>query len=481
MPTIRIIGTGTGDLDLLTVKAVNSLKNGNKTFVNTEKDNIIEFLEQNSIIYSTYDSIYNNNSSYKRICDNITSDLVKKCRQYGIINYCVPGNPRIDDEITHILLQKSKKEGFEVELIEGLSITYSNLLKVNKGNNEINILTSNNINSFSLDVNKNNLITIRDDYNLLHIKEKLERIYGSGYIIYIIMSKKSDTQNKKIPINELERYDNILNIYIPKTKKYNRKTYNMYNLMNIMEKLRSKGGCPWDREQTHRSLREFVVEEAYEVVDAIDKEDVELLIEELGDILLQVVFHSQIAAENNNFYLYDVITRVCKKMIYRHPHVFNNIDAKDAKCAKQSWDSMKDKEKNISTYTERLIDIPKGLCALGRSYKVQKKAADVGFDWDKVEDAFLKVVEEYEELKQASRGDNLENIEEELGDLLFSVVNVSRFLNVNPEIALNNTINKFIKRFSIMEEQSSRRGKDLKEMSLKEMDDMWNMAKIHKK
>ena len=244
-----------------------------------------------------------------------------------------------------------------------------------------------------------------------------------------------------------------------------------------MERLRSKEGCPWDRAQTHQSLRSCLIEEAYEVLDAIDKNDYKLLKEELGDLLLQVIFHSTIAKQNNEFELEDVIDGICKKIIYRHPHVFEQKKANDKTQAMQSWESQKNKEKNYKTTSESMKNIPKDLPALMKANKIQKKAKDVGFDWDNIDDVVKKIEEEKNELIQAKQKNDKENIKEEAGDLLFSVVNLVRFLDVEPETALNDTCKKFINRFSEVENRINKKGKSMKDMDLESLDSVWDDVK----
>ena len=247
-------------------------------------------------------------------------------------------------------------------------------------------------------------------------------------------------------------------------------------LGNIVRVLRKE--CPWDQAQTHDSLKSCLLEEAYEVVEAINNKDDENLEEELGDVLLQVVFHGVLGEENNRFDLMGVINRECEKMIRRHPHVFlkESIDTIDKVLDK--WENVKRKERGNSSHTERLMEVPKALPALLRSFKLQAKAAQAGFDWEEVSDAFLKVEEELSELRQAISQDDQNGMTEELGDLLFSIVNVARFLKVNPEEALNSTSVKFIRRFSEIERNAKTSGKNLEEMSLKEMDELWEGAKL---
>lgn len=251
----------------------------------------------------------------------------------------------------------------------------------------------------------------------------------------------------------------------------------LIQLVHILKQLRGEEGCPWDKVQTHESLKPCLIEESYEVIDAIDKKDMQSLEEELGDVLLQVVFHANIAEEQGCFDVDDVINTVSKKMLYRHPHVFGDVEAGDVSQAINTWEEMKRSEKGEKSYTDKMRDIPAGLPALMKSYKVQKKAAEVGFDWEHVESAFEKIREETEELIEIYQQEDKAKIEEELGDLLFAVVNAARFLKVDPEIALNTTITKFINRFSYIEKMAKSQSKRIEDMSLEEMDAFWEESK----
>lgn len=255
------------------------------------------------------------------------------------------------------------------------------------------------------------------------------------------------------------------------------KQYTIEDLLEIMEKLRGENGCPWDRVQTHESIKKSMIEEAYEAIDALDSGDDKAFSNELGDVLLQVVFHAQIAKERGAFTFDDCLNEVCDKLISRHTHVFGEDKASDAKESLEVWEKNKKKEKGLKTYTDALKDVAHYLPALMRAEKVQKKAANAGFDWDSIDGAFEKIKEESDEVLQAVRNDDRDNIEEEIGDLLFSVVNVARFLDVTPETALIKSINKFITRFEKVENRVTEMKKDMKDMSLDEFDGIWNEVK----
>ncbi|NJD01060.1 MAG: nucleoside triphosphate pyrophosphohydrolase [Ruminiclostridium sp.] len=253
--------------------------------------------------------------------------------------------------------------------------------------------------------------------------------------------------------------------------------YDLKDLLDIMTLLRSADGCPWDREQTHDSLKRYMIEETYEVLEQIDKKDSGKLCDELGDLLLQVVFHAQLSKENGEFDMDDVITGICRKLISRHTHVFGEAKADTSEKVLENWEEIKKKEKGIESHTGVLKDVPSNLPALMRSFKVQQKAARVGFDWDKIDDVIAKVDEEIQELKDVYKSNNMERITDEMGDALFALVNLSRFLKIQPELALTGTTNKFIKRFAYIESESLKNGKKLEEMNLAEMDELWNEAK----
>jgi len=246
-------------------------------------------------------------------------------------------------------------------------------------------------------------------------------------------------------------------------------------LVDIMRLLRSDKGCPWDRVQTHSSLKASLIEETYEVIEAIDEEDFARLREELGDLLLQIVFHAQIASEEGKFNICDVVEGICAKMRHRHPHVFGDATVKDAEEVLARWHEMKAAEKGSASSV--LAGIPKSLPALLRAWRVQRRASKVGFDWENAGDVLKKVREEFRELESAVAAGDREGAAGEIGDLLFSIVNLARFLDVEPEEALQCTVDKFIRRFQYIEKALKAEGKSLKHATLEEMDKLWEESK----
>ena len=245
-------------------------------------------------------------------------------------------------------------------------------------------------------------------------------------------------------------------------------------LVNIVSRLRAPDGCPWDRVQTNHTLIPYFIEEVYEVIESVDDGDWDLVKEELGDILLHIVFQASIAEDEKNFQIIDSLDNINKKLINRHPHVFGDAKAEAAFHAKQNWEAAKHKEKGRES---RLDGVPNSLPSLIRAQRRQQKASYAGFDWEKIEQVWGKVNEEIIELKEAEISGNNQHIEEEIGDLLFAIVNLSRYLTISSEDALRKTNQKFIRRFKKVEEGIKAKGKKLDEASLEEMDYLWNEAK----
>lgn len=251
--------------------------------------------------------------------------------------------------------------------------------------------------------------------------------------------------------------------------------YGYEDLLHLVHVLRSPEGCPWDRVQTHSSLRRCFLEETCEAVEAIDRDDPDSLREELGDVLLQVVFHADLASDAGQFTMDDVCDGIVKKMVYRHPHVFGSTAPEDASRGPAAWDELKRKEKGQTTHAQELDSVARTLPQLWRAEKLQKKAAAAGFDWPDVSGALDKLDEEVAELRQAVAENS--NISEELGDVLFAAVKVGRFAGIDPEEALSSTCEKFIRRFRLVEEAASRQGNAMEDLSAEELEELWQDAK----
>lgn len=253
--------------------------------------------------------------------------------------------------------------------------------------------------------------------------------------------------------------------------------YDIDDLIQLVTVLRAPGGCPWDREQTHDSIRKNFIEETYEVIEAINKKDPEGLREELGDVLLQVALHSEMERERGTFDFGDVVNDICQKLVIRHPHVFGDVTAENEKEALSRWDDIKLKTKGMKKQSESMIKVPRELPALMRAQKIQSKAAKAGFDWEHIDGAFEKLFEEINELKAALKQGSYSDTADEFGDVLFSCVNIARFIDVDSEEALTYSTDKFMNRYILVEKLAQEQGMDMKNSSIDELDALWIKAK----
>lgn len=478
---IKIIGLGPGAKDALTIGALEILKNSSKIYLRTEKHPTVEYLKNNNIKFETYDDKYEEGESFDQVYKSIADDLINRYTEFDDIVYAVPGHPLVAEKSVNILLELCKKKSIKTEIIPAVSFIDAIMesLKIDPIEG-IKIIDAFDVKNQVLDKRVGTVITqVYDKFIASEVKLALMEYYKDDCEIYFIRAAgvKELESIRKIPLYELDRQqdiDYLTSIFIPQNLN---SAKDFYDLLDVMEKLRSNDGCPWDKEQNHESLKRYLIEESYEVLEAIDEKDDDKLAEELGDVLLQVVFHAQIGKEEGFFNINDVIEKICTKMITRHPHVFSNTSADTSKEVLVNWDKIKKKEQGLKSYTDELKHIAKNLPALMRAEKVQKKAAKVGFDWEKIEDALDKVLEEYYEVKDVYKSKEMVKIVEEIGDLIFASVNVARFLDIDPEFALNYTIEKFIKRFAYIEETAKSKGVDMSNMTLEQMDMLWEEAK----
>ncbi len=481
MGKIYVVGLGPGSVDALTLGAVNRIKGGKNNFLRTEKHPTIKYFHDNNIEYKSYDYIYDSEEEFLTVYKTIVEELKKEAEAEDEINYYVPGNPMVAEKTVELLIESD----LEIEIVSGMSFIEPMIEIVKRDPiNGLKIVDGSVFDSLMVDINVDTIITqVYNKRILSEVKIILSEIYSDDHIVWLIHSGGISDEEKiiKIPVFDLDRSEEIgplTSIFVPKIEKNIKKIYDFNDIMGIMRILRGSDGCPWDIEQTHESIRQSLIEEAYEVVDAIDSKDYDNLCEELGDLLLQVVFHSQIAYEEGEFNPIDITSSLANKLILRHPHVFSQKNVENSTEVLYNWNKIKYANRNITTLTGILRDLPK-LPALMLSYKVQDKAASIGFDWDNIQGPIDKVNEEFDEVLDAMNkyGKEDERVEGEVGDLLFAVVNLSRFLDVNPEVALNRAINKFIKRLEVMEDKSQEIGKNLEDMTLEELDQLWNAAK----
>jgi tetrapyrrole methylase family protein/MazG family protein len=478
-PKITLVGLGPGREDEITLGALKALEQGQQVILRTGRHGIVPFLRERGIRFSTLDDVYNACENF----DDIYPEMIKRiaaAAEEGDVVLGLPGHPLIGERLTYEMLKELGEPAYQIEVLPGISRADALVAVVRKSGVEgLKVLSADELPAAQLDPGLVTVVIgVHDNILASELKVSLLNAYPPDLNIYLSrQNQDGELISEEIPLHTLDhsrKFDHTSCIYLPALGLRELTTYQFRHLVEIMEMLRATEGCPWDREQDHMTLKQYLIEETYEVLEAIDLQNMDKLAEELGDVLLQVVFHAQIASEHGEFGIGDVITGVCQKMIDRHPHIFGNVKVSTSADVLVNWEAIKKEEKGFKNHTQVLKDVPSNLPALMRSFKVQKKAAQAGFDWDHVEDAMAKVEEELRELREVYQEGPEEKVKEELGDLLFAVVNVCRFLKQEPELALTATTEKFIKRFAYIEQNA---GRPLEEMTLEEMDSLWNQAK----
>lgn len=487
MGKLSIVGLGPGSSDNITIGAIERMVKADKVILRTGKHPVIPYLKSKGIKFITFDDIYDKSDTFEEVYETIARKIVDMAKKYQNVVYAVPGHPYVAEKSVECILKLCEEcTDINIEVIPAMSFidVIISELKIDPVYG-LKIIDGLSLSKEKPDKRCGNIITqIYSRIVASEIKLKLMEIYDDDYKVTMIKRAGIPGEQKieTMPlymIDRVEWIDYLTSLYIPPVKAIIQNRYDIDDLIDIMTILRSENGCPWDREQNHRTLRKYLLEECYEVIDAIEQNSDEKILEELGDVLLQVVFHSQIAKERGAFDFSDIVNSECRKMILRHPHIFGDENIKTSGGVLKRWEEIKKQEKGIVSHTDMLKEVPRYMPALMRGYKVQEKAAKVGFDWDRVEDALSKVHEELDELKEVYKESNKERISEELGDLIFAAVNVARFLDVEPENAVHKTIEKFIKRFEYIEKTAAKNGHNMEDMSLTEMDKLWNEAKMH--
>jgi len=513
--TITIVGLGSGNENQLTIGAWRALKSAPRVFLRTERHPAAEWLRAEGIRFESFDSIYERHSSFGDVYEAIAGRLLDEGRK-GDIVYAVPGHPMVAEETVRRLLavrsgneEADGKDGREtsgnrdvpdVVLIGGVSFLDEAFARLGFDPIEgFQLLDAETISPQAIRPRLHTVIgQVYDRRTASDVKLALMEIYPDDYPVVVAhdLGIAGAERIRRLPLYELDRTDDFGDrslVWVPRSDD-ERLTYRFFErLHETVRILRSPEGCPWDREQTHKSLRKHLIEEAYEVLEAIDDDDPDAMREELGDLLLQVMLHAQMEEETGTFNVWDVVAGLNEKLIRRHPHVFGEVKAANADEALKTWQAMKAEEKRSKTADGKaeengaasLLDgVPRGLPALLAAYKLQKKAAEAGFDWNRIADVLDKVEEEINEIKQlaaangqAAAAAEREALEEELGDLLFAAVNAARFLNIDPESALAAANRKFIRRFRHIERRLRESGRTFAETDLQEMEAWWQEAK----
>lgn len=481
MPEIVIMGLGPGALGQLPLDNYRLLKTSTQIFFRTEQHPLVVQLRQEGISFESFDHIYNQAESFEQVYHDISDRLLAKA-EFGQVLYAVPGHPLVAEESVRILQEKAEMAKIPIRVLPAMSfldVLFSQLnLDPIKGFKLLDALEEG---SYPDPAVANLVTQVYSPLVASDLKLKLMEYYPEEYPITVIKAAGHPELEKiaEIPLFELDRLewvDYLTSVYVPPFNGYQAP---MPKLEGILAQLRGPEGCPWDREQTHQSLRPYLLEETYEVIEALEDGDMYKFCEELGDLLLQIVFHAQIARENEYFTMNDVIMEITEKLIRRHPHVFGDVQVSNSREVNLTWEAVKRQERAEQGIVQKSIleGIPKSMPALLKAEQMQHKAAKVGFDWDDYQGALAKVHEELEEVKAAIGQQQSDQVEAELGDLLFAVVNLARFFKVNPEFALTRTNLKFTERFKFIEQTLQDQKLAWDDVNLAYLDKIWEKSK----
>jgi tetrapyrrole methylase family protein / MazG family protein len=472
--TLTIIGLGPGHVDDLTRRAWRVLENASTVYLRTSRHPCIPHLPQNGR-YHSFDYLYDQSESFEAVYEAIVGQVLDSAES-GDVVYAVPGDPFVGESTTPRLIDGAKAAGITVEIVNGISFIEPMLKLVGvDAMDNLQILDALTVAAMHYPpINPDAPALIGQVYSrqvASDVKLTLMNQYPDDFRVQLIHAAGTDGGRvEEVSLYEIEHIDHLTSLYLPALGGMS----SFEQFQEIIAHLRAPEGCPWDRKQTHESLRPYLLEEAHEVLEAIDSGDSDALYEELGDLLLQIVLHTQIAIDDGEFNMTDVLRTVNRKMIHRHPHVWGTVDVENAEEVKANWETIKQQEKaqNGTTRASLLDGIPKGLPALMQAYKYQHKAAKVGFDWTDVSDVLAKIREEIDEILAAKTD---QDRAQESGDLLFAIVNWIRWLNVDdPESALREANAKFYRRFRYIEEKVER---PMNEYTLQELDALWDEAK----
>ena len=506
MGMITIVGLGPGAVGHLSLETMSIMQGCEQVILRTAVHPTVAELAKQGVKYTSCDDLYEAGASFEEVYQNVVTRVLTAAHK-GDVVYAVPGSPLVAEKTVVLLREQAKAQNIELAIKPSMS--FLDLAYVALGIDPIAGLRIIDAQDFGAIADAGQYpLMITQVYSQLvasDLKIALMENLPDEYELYFLRNMGlEDEECRPVKLFELDRQpkiDHLTSVYIPPMgedenmpcgimafgeDEEEEAVENMVDtasfddvdiqpLVDVMRTLREPGGCPWDREQTHASIRSNMIEEVYEYLEAVDAEDTEGMREELGDILMQIVFHARMAEEAGHFDLQDVIDEVVDKLIRRHPHVFGETKVTGSDEVLVNWEAIKKTEK---TERKHVLDgVTQGLPALLRAYKLQSKAAKVGFDWPDVKGVWDKVQEELAELQEALASGDRDAAENELGDVLFAIVNYARHQKIEPEVALNGTNNRFAKRFAHVESCVEASGKAWQDFSLDELDQFWDEAK----
>jgi tetrapyrrole methylase family protein/MazG family protein len=479
---IVVLGLGAGDLNQLPFGVYKKLSQAKRIFLRTKEHPVVGELEAEGIEFESFDYVYQKHDTFELVYEEICERLLQEAGP-ETIHYAVPGHPLVAERTVQLLLQKSGELGIELEIGGGQSFIDSIFQALHIDPIEgFQLLDGTALQRDELHLSQHVIIgQVYDTFVASNVKLTLMEKLPDEYPIFVVTAAGSKAELiQQIPLYELDRVvkvNNLTSLYIPPVQNEIILYKEFHKLRQTISELRGPNGCPWDKKQNHHTLKKYLIEETYELIEAINSEDIDHMIEELGDVLLQVLLHAQIGEDDGYFSIDDVIEGLTTKMIRRHPHVFGDTHVSDEQDVLKNWQEIKNQEK--TSKGDSLLDkVGTAQPNLIRAYELQKEAAKVGFDWTELEPVWAKVKEELQEFEaEMGNKQSTENLVKEFGDVLFSFINVARFFQINPEEALLATNQKFTRRFQFVETRVRESNKPFQDHTLEELDRYWDEAK----
>ena len=481
MNQLTVIGLGAADFEQMQMGVYKKIKAAKNLYVRTEDHPVLKDLREEGITFTSFDEVYIKHGSFGPVYEEIAERLIELVEKEDVM-YAVPGHPLVAEQTVQHLIEADRLGRINLVIEGGQSFLdpIFGALKIDPIEG-FQLLDGTSMSMHDINMRQHILIAqVYDTFSASEVKLTLMEKYRDDYPVTIVTAAgSSQEQLRTVPLYELDQaaeINNLTTVYVPPVESDEEALRDWTTFRKIIAKLRGPNGCPWDQKQTHESLKKYLLEEAHEFLAAVDAEDDFAMVEELGDVLLQVFLHAQIGEDNGYFTLEEVLASISEKMIRRHPHVFGDVSVEDAETVVANWEVIKKQEKGESD-EPLLKNEYRPLSSLQTSYNYQKKAATVGFDWPNVEDAWDKFAEEWQEFREEIKNGDKSARLDEFGDVLFTLVNLARFYKISPEEAMLHANEKFARRFNFVEQSVKNSGKSFSDFTLEELDAFWNEAK----
>lgn len=482
MNQLTVIGLGAADFEQMQMGVYKKIKAAKNLYVRTEDHPVLQDLKKEGLTFQSFDEVYIKHGAFGPVYEEIAERLIKAVEKEDIM-YAVPGHPLVAEQTVQHLIEADRQGKIKLVIEGGQSFLdpIFGALKIDPIEG-FQLLDGTSMSMHDINMRQHILIAqVYDSFSASEVKLTLMEKYRDDYPVTIVTAAgSSQEQLRTVPLYELDQaaeINNLTTVYVPPVKADEEALRDWVTFRQIIAKLRGPDGCPWDQKQTHESLKKYLLEETHEFLAAVDAEDDFAMVEELGDVLLQVFLHAQIGEDNGYFTLEEVLVSISEKMIRRHPHVFGDVSVEDADAVVANWEAIKKEEKGAIGDEPLLKSEYRPESALQTSYNYQKKAATVGFDWPNVEDAWDKFAEEWQEFREEITNGEATSRMDEFGDVLFTLVNLARFYKISPEEAMLHANEKFARRFNFVESSVKNSGKAFSDFTLDELDLFWDEAK----